>query len=214
VVADGEGAIRNAVVSLWGDEPEFVRCVYHLRENLATQLASDLVQATGHRSADPEVQQHPLMVAARGATRSVADWDAFVALVRSELPLHSLTNGWLVEREAEIRAQLANADDRPGPQSVGPLEQKIHQLRQRLARRVQGLDNPVRTQLLLNLLTAGLNNEPNADLWAERIYEHLLDHQRRPQRRQRQVAGVSMRPSRPAPVDEDDYEYDPDPADA
>jgi hypothetical protein len=195
VVTDGEVAIRNAAVSLWGNEPDFVRCVFHLRKNLETQLASDLVEATGHRSTDPEVKKHPLMLAALGATSSVSDWNAFVTRVRSELPTRSLTNGWLSGHNAEIRAQLANADERPGPQTLGPLEQKIHQLRQRLARRVQGLDNPDRTQLLLNLLTAGMNNQANADLWAERIYEHLLEHQRRPQRRQRQIAGASMRSS-------------------
>jgi hypothetical protein len=210
VVADGEGAIRNAVVSVWGEEAAFVRCVYHLRENLATQLASDLVRATGHRSADREVQEHDLMVEARGATRSVADWDAFVAKVRTELPHQSLTNGWLVEREVEIRDQLARADERPGPQSVGPLEQVIHQLRKSLGRRVQGLDNPARTQLLLDLLTAGLNTQANADLWAERIYEHLLDHQRRPARKQREIAGLSLRPSRPPIVDAEDLDFGDD----
>ena len=119
--------------------------------------------------------------------------------MRSELPTRSLTNGWLSGHEAEISAQLANADERPGPQTLGPLEQKIHQLRQRLAQRVQGLDNPDRTPLLLNLLTAGMNNQANADLWAERIDEHLLEHQRRPPRRQRQIAGASMRSSPQTP---------------
>ena len=139
------------------------------------------------------------MIAAYGATRSIEDWGVFAEQVREQLPWDSLTDGWLLEREQDIRDQLATADARPGPQSLDPVEQPHPPPAPAPRTPRPGLTNP-RTQLLRDLLTAGHNNDVNADLWSERIYQHLLDHQRRPLRRQRAIVRKTPPSATPAPA--------------
>ena len=110
---------------------------------------------------------------------------------------------WLRKNSKAALAQLAEADTRPGPQSIGPLEQVILRTRQQVAGRAQSLRNPVRTQRMLTLLAAGSRYHANVDIWAGLIYAHLAANRSRPALRQREVTGHPMSElaiSQPKPV--------------
>ena len=140
-----------------------------------------------------------LVVQARAVFTSRAAFLEFQASARkrfgrraefAELPASSLV--WLQTNSKAALAQLAEADTRPGPQSIGPLEQVIFRTRQQVAGRAQSLRNPVRTQRMLTLLAAGSRYDANVDIWAGLIYTHLAANGSRPALRQREVAGHTM----------------------
>lgn len=196
VVADGSDAIRGAVENRWHHDVTFVRCVYHWRNNLVDHLLPDLVKLTGHEKASKSVQNHVLLALAKAAFASVDAWTRFSDEAEA-LPKMSLTRAWIETFDDDVLAQLHDVPDRYGPMSVGPLEKVIEQTRRQLAGRVQGLRNGPRTRLLLDLRTAGANNEANPDLWADKITDHLTRYGRRPARSQRVVAGLQMFDHRP-----------------
>lgn len=197
-VAVGDAALGKPVGIAW-PQATFVRCVHHWRANLVTALTSDLVRITGHPSKHRAVTEHPLMLAASHALTSSQAFDEFTRAAGRTFTDHpefadleSSTLKWLRTNADDATAQLHAADERPGPQSIGPLEQVIDRTRQHISRRAQALRNPTRTQRLLNLLAAGQRNEANTDVWADRLYNHLAAHEGRPQHRQREVTGRTL----------------------
>ena len=198
-VGDGANGARNAVEALWPGRVMWVRCAYHWKKNLVAAVISDLVRLTGLTSESEEVQKDELLAQARAVFASTAAFLQFQAAARkrfarqaefAELPASSLV--WLRTNSRAALAQLAEADTRPGPQSIGPLEQVIFRTRQQVAGRAQSLRNPVRTQRMLTLLAAGSRYDANVDIWAGLIYTHLAANGSRPALRQREVAGHTM----------------------
>lgn len=151
------------------------------------------MRATGLGSSSATVKNDPLLTQARGAFANPTTWGAFDASARARFAgTSSLTVGWLGEFSADVIDQLEAADDRPGRQSTGPLENIIDRNRKRVAGRAQTLRNPDRTQRMLDLLTAGLANDVTINVWADRIYPHLAANERRPAHKQRPVTGRTM----------------------
>jgi hypothetical protein len=199
VVGDGARGAKNAVETIWPGRVSWVRCVYHWQQNLMSAVLGDLARLTGLASGSKTVQQDELLVQTRAAFASPAAFREFQAAARqrfgrhaefAELPASSLV--WLRTNGKAALTQLADAGTRPGPQSIGPLEQVILRTRQQVAGRAQSLRNPARTQLMLTLLAAGSRNDANVDIWAGLIYAHLAANGSRPALRQRGVAGHTM----------------------
>jgi len=198
-VGDGANGARNAVEALWPGRVLWVRCAYHWKKNLVSAVISDLVRLTGLPSESAKAQKDRLVVQARAVFTSTAAFLQFQTSARkrfgrhaefAELPASSLV--WLQTNSKAALAQLAEADTRPGPQSIGPLEQVIFRTRQQVAGRAQSLRNPVRTQRMLTLLAAGSRYDANVDIWAGLIYAHLAANHSRPALRQREVTGHTM----------------------
>ena len=198
-VGDGANGARNAVEALWPSRVLWVRCAYHWKKNLVSAVISDLVRLTGLPSESAKAQKDRLVVQARAVFTSTAAFLQFQTSARkrfgrhaefAELPASSLV--WLQTNSKAALAQLAEADTRPGPQSIGPLEQVIFRTRQQVAGRAQSLRNPVRTQRMLTLLAAGSRYDANVDIWAGLIYAHLAANRSRPALRQREVTGHTM----------------------
>ena len=203
VVADGASKIREAALKVWPDVL-VVRCTWHWTKNLRDATTSDLVRVTGSREAKATaVKDHPLLAEAESALGSPEKLAAFAEHARQLLAGQavfaqgpSLVLKWLAAHEVAAQAQLAAANDRPGPASTGPLEQLLSQgLRPTLKRRAQGLVNPQRTQLLLDLLVAGYRNEAHAGAWTAALRDHLADNTRRPEQQQR-----TLTQHRPKPI--------------
>jgi hypothetical protein len=208
VVGDGAKGGQNAVEATWpGAGVTWVRCVYHWRKNLTAAVLSDLARVAGLSSASATVQEDKLLAPACGAFAGPTEFAAFrdaaherFAAHREFAELPSLSLNWLSKNAGTALAQLGEADSRPGPQSIGPLEQVIHRARKEIARRAQGLRNPLRTQRMLTLLAAGFRNDANIDIWADLIYTHLAANGSRPALRQRSVVGATMNwPAQPSP---------------
>ena len=198
-VGDGAHGARNAVEALWPGRVLWVRCACHWKKNLVSAVISDLVRLTGLPSESAKAQKDRLVVQARAVFTSTAAFLQFQTSARkrfgrhaefAELPASSLV--WLQTNSKAALAQLAEADTRPGPQSIGPLEQVIFRTRQQVAGRAQSLRNPVRTQRMLTLLAAGSRYDANVDIWAGLIYAHLAANHSRPALRQREVTGHTM----------------------
>jgi len=193
VVADGASKIGEAARAVWPNVT-VVRCTWHWTQNLITATISDLVRVTGHRRDHEAVAGHALLAEVEHALGSPEEFATFAAHARELVtgkPMFtpgapSLMLKWLAANEVEATAQLTAAVTRPGPASIGPLEQLLKQrLRPTLARRVQGLVNPERTQRLLDLLTAGYRNEAHASAWTAVLRDHLAANERRPELHQR-----------------------------
>lgn len=195
VIADGASEIGDAARAVWPDVT-VVRCTWHWTQNIITATISDLVRVTGPRRDHEAVAGHALLAEVEHALRSPEDLAAFAAHARELVDgqpvftpeAETLLLKWLAANEAQAMAQLTAAATRPGPASIGPLEQLLKQrLRPTLARRVQGLVNPERTQRLLDLLTAGYRNEAHASAWTAVLRDHLAANERRPELHQRAV---------------------------
>ena len=194
-VTDGDGGVRNAIKSVWpAGRTTRVRCVYHWRQNLVTGVVSDLARTLQQPGTSAAVKNDEVLALAHKAFASSADFIAFNKAAQERFSgLYKPSSlKWLNTNGGDALAQLDAAAEMPGPQSTGPLEQVINRTRQLVAGRVQGLRNPVRTQRMLNLLAAGLRNDANVDHWADLIYAHLEANARRPARRQRAIAGLTM----------------------
>lgn len=190
LVGDYAQEIRAAARAVWPSAmglpaPEFVRCRWHLRQNLVEAVREDLVLRDISRSPRPvkvaRAEGHPLLTGVPGAFSTSQDWHAFRALAsqlfefgppyEDRLPR---TLRWLRDNELVVLSQIARRPDRLGPESTGPLEAEIATLRGRLARRAQTLTNKARTDLLLRLMVAGRRGDANEQAWAEKVRQYLL----------------------------------------
>lgn len=211
VVADGSRRVRKAVATAWPGRryepsPEFVRCQWHLAQNLAAAATKDIKRLNAYNVAqDPraaliDTRTHALTTTCEDALKSHTAWRAYRKAADADLGLlpaftarhPSATLKWLAANETLITTQIARRSQRFGPASTGPLEAKIITFRRRLAGRAQSIRNPDRTNLLLALMVAGANNAADQTLWADRIYQHLLANARRSGHIQRQVTGATL----------------------
>lgn len=208
VVADGAAAIRRAVSARWArtsgfSPPEFVRCQWHLTENLRAAARKDISRLNSYQSGlgTPGTYQHPethpLVTDAREALTKPTAWLDYRNTAYTLLAHHrAFTNyypsavlKWLHQNETLVLAQQARRRLRPGPASIGPLEAHIATLRPWLKRRAQGIRNPDRTNLLLALMVAGINHRVSRSAWADLIYDELAHNETKPVRTQRRLVG-------------------------
>lgn len=202
VVCDGDQAIAKAAKAVWGTveggaTSELVRCRQHLLNNLLGHVQADLVRSDT-REVPPEqkvldAREHWLYGRAKLAFDSAVQWHSYRELAYMALGtlyfgekpsrgkgskrgyklIESETLRWLRANELTVLLQIARRPDRPGPESIGPLEGHIYKLRGRVAGRAQTLANRDRTQLLLRLLTAGQRAQVDEVEWAERVRQYL-----------------------------------------
>jgi len=194
VVADRAPEIRGAVNATWPAgpslaRPEYVNCRWHLAKNLREALVEDIVEldlGSRMRAAKAATAlEHPLVVDVEGAFNSAQAYRSFRARVTQEIGFAQLrlrpedgkltgSCRWLRDNELAVICQIERRRFRPGPESTGPLEAEIHNLRGVLARRAQSLRNQPRTNLLLRLLVAGRRGQANERTWAEKVRLHLV----------------------------------------
>lgn len=94
-------------------------------------------------------------------------------------------------------AQTERRPRRPGPESTGPLEAEIDNVRDKLRRRAQTLCNHPRTNLLLRLLVAGRRGTDSEREWAEKVRQYLVQLNGIPQ--QHRLAEATAASDRPHP---------------
>ncbi len=193
VVADRAQELRAGVEAAWSatagrPRPEFVNCRWHMTKNLQAALESDLADLD-QRPVPRQVKvltarEHPLYQAAprafdsdrsyltfRDLTCETLDY-AYLKLTGEDGPLTGARR-WLKDNELRVRVQLARRPDRLGPESNGPLEAEVDNVRDTLRRRAQVLRNQPRTNLLLRLVVAGRRGQANERLWAEKVRAYL-----------------------------------------
>ena len=211
VVADGASRLRKAVRAAWPASkseasPEFVRCVWHMRENLRRNARRDLERMNGynkqHQTGAPwhNPETHTLITNAASAFTGPRQWtgyraDAFAVFGRHPAFSDANPSGtlkWLRSHDTLVLAQLARRGRRVGPSSIGPLEAHILNFRTVLQRRAQSIRNPLRTNLLLRLLVEGANNAADRRVWGERIYRHLSHNEGHPATVQRVINGAHL----------------------
>jgi hypothetical protein len=192
IVADRAGEIRSAATQLWPSTPEragpeFVNCRWHLLKNLRGVIVKELVAldtGSGAKAKKTErARQHVLYQKAHKAFDDRRSYADFLELVRASIDLPALAETgnetlsaaarWLKTNELLVTVQQARREQRPGPESTGPLEIEITAMRDRLRRRAQVLRNRPRTNTLLRLMVAGRRGLANERVWTERIRAHL-----------------------------------------
>ena len=143
VVADGAGAIANAVALRWPNAT-FYSCEFHVGRALKEAARSDGI--------DPEFAKHAVMF--RKALWSNHDWDAFRAFAASK-PAPVL-QGWCRANDAFVRHQVALHKQFFGfPRSNAAAERILDWIDKRFGRRRRySLRNAARLQLVLALVRA------------------------------------------------------------
>ncbi len=143
VVADGAGAIANAVALRWPDAT-FYSCEFHVGRVLKEAARSDGI--------DPDFAKHAEIF--RKALWSNHDWDAFRAFAASK-PAPVL-QGWCQTNDAFVRQQVAFHKQFFGfPRSNAAAERILDWIDKRFGRRRRySLRNAARLQLVLALVRA------------------------------------------------------------
>jgi hypothetical protein len=196
VVTDGGQDVLNGIDLRWpkpgvGNRPERVRCRWHLADNLREALVEDI------RPFLKNPRTHPLYQRAEKAFDNLDEWENYRRVAYNSLvqfdpksPTIPVAMRWLNSNDLRIRSQLLRrADDRPGPEAIGPVETEIQWLRRNLARRAQTLRNRPRTNQLLRLLVAGRTGRVDERAWADSI-RRFLDDRNGHAPIQRQLAGA------------------------
>ena len=163
VVSDMDAAIQRAV-GITFPATRHHWCEHHVYRSLESSVR---VVRRGH----------PIRDALRVALKGRAEWDAYEDAVRLE---HRQTGTphaamlWLNRSGHQMRTQTA-ARHALGPYSVGAVEATNRTLKGLLDQRAHRLGNRNRTELLLDLLTCGLNGQVNERAWAKKVRLHLED---------------------------------------
>lgn len=194
VVADRALEIRGAVDVAWpagpcAVRPEFVNCRWHLAKNLCEALVKDIAELDlGARSPAEKTksaQRHSLVQDVDAAFFSAQAYREFRTRITEEIAYAQLrlrredgkltgSCRWLRDNESAVTSQIERRALRPGPESTGPLEAELHNLRGLLSRRARTLRNKPRTDLLLRLIVAGRRGQANERTWAEKVRQHLV----------------------------------------
>lgn len=162
VVADDAPAIRAAVARMWPvplrDIPYLFACEHHLRQRARAALAVDKADAPRGRWGRR----------LDTAFRRPEGWEEFA---RACAPLGGAAawvkaNGPLIAGQVAVRSQL------PAHYSTAGAEAAVHRLREMLEKRSFALRNATRTNLLLALAVAHLNNEDDATRYHRNLREH------------------------------------------
>jgi hypothetical protein len=182
VVTDSGEDVRDGIDLRWpkpgvGNRPEKVRCRWHLVENLREALVKDIEPFL------PDPRTHPLYERAERAFANLGEWTLYNRVAYNSLlqfdpksPKIPSALKWLQTNDMLIRSQiLRRKDDRPGPETIAPLETEIQWLRGLFARRAQTIRNQPRTNQLLRLLVAGRTGGVDERAWADRIRRFLED---------------------------------------
>lgn len=143
VVADGAGAIANAVALRWPNAT-FYACEFHLGRVLKEAARSDGI--------DPDFAKHAEIF--RKALWSNHDWDAFRAFAVSKSA--PVLQGWCQTNDALVRQQVAFHRQFYGfPRSNAAAERILDWIDKRFGRRRRySLRNAARLQLVLSLVRA------------------------------------------------------------
>lgn len=157
VIEDQAGAAHKAAALKWPQihtrsqwssppaEPFLWDCEHHLRETLSAQLRKQFIIPV------------PAFVAlADRAFSSVADWNALrVAAVQGR---YHAVDQWCARNDAQVRAQLVWRPQLPPHFTNGAVEAAIFQTRGFIDGRELSLRNKYRTNQLLELLRAHIND--------------------------------------------------------
>lgn len=209
IVADRALEVRGAVdlawpAGPWAVRPEFVNCRWHLAKNLREALVKDIAELDlGARSLAEKTksaQRHSLVQDVDAAFFSAEAYREFRARVTQEVAYAQLrlrtedgkltgSCRWLRDNESAVTSQIQRRTLRPGPESTGPLEAELHNMRGLLTRRAQVLRNKPRTDLLLRLVVAGRRGQANERTWAEKVRQHLVALDGIPHQQRRLVEG-------------------------
>lgn len=187
VISDRGQEIIGGVNARWpkpgaGNRPEKVFCRWHMAKNLRAALATDIKPHLSD-SGLKDATQHPLWQLAERAFDDETAWTnyyrvAYRSLLMFDPDSLDMPDGlrWLNTNNLLVRSQMARRAERPGPESTGPLEAHIREIRRTFAYRAQSLRNRPRTNQLLRLIVAGRNGEADERVWTERIRRHLTEH--------------------------------------
>ena len=164
VLTDGGRPVMGGVAKAWPGV-EMRRCEYHLGRNLMEVLPQRV----------RETQADELRQAALRAQHSVANWDAYLALLNARAAVEpgftaAVHRSTLLE--SVIRTQAATRSP-VGPHSTGPLETFFRSLEQTIGDRAAKMTNKARADALLQLLTARHNGWVDEDAWTQLIRDHL-----------------------------------------
>jgi hypothetical protein len=177
IVSDRTTVIENAIRRRWpnpDDRPELVWCVHHLAEKAREAFAVNGVRPPRDR----KDAKDPLLELLDHAFETPTAWLQFAKAVRADDRLRNVQR-WVGQNEARIRTQMGRRVDettgeiRPGPESLGPLENTFQRFRAQLARRAQGLTNRERFNRMLLLFVLRLNGQADEEAYSKLIRTEL-----------------------------------------
>lgn len=164
VVADGAGAIAQAVRAKW-PKAVFYACEYHLGQALREAALADGIY--------PESAGVSLLF--QRAFWSVADWEQLVAWALDDEAGHLTLLGWMATNDALVRRQVALRKGHAGfPRSNGAAERGCDWIDRHFPRRRRySLRNAKRLSVILALARAELANQADLVRYARIVKERL-----------------------------------------
>lgn len=175
VVADASGAITSAVQAMWpvarGPAPFMFACEHHLRMNAAKALKADNAHAPTGR----------WMRRLDTAFRRPEGWEEF----RDACAPLGAAAVWVAANDRVVSAQVAARQGLPAHYSSAGVDAAAAKLRGLFEQRSFALRNAQRTNLLLGLAVAHLNNEDDALAYHRALREHSTKSGGQPAARQR-----------------------------